>query len=56
MLHKLTNADALGFLQYICDVPQPLLLSRAIGEHSEKVELHAVLKRLAQKSPGLFLG
>ncbi len=55
MLHKLTNADAMGFLQHVPDVV-PLLLSHAIGEHGEKVEHHAVLLRLAQKSPGPFLG
>ncbi len=36
-LHKLTNADALGFLQHVCDVV-PLLLCRVVGEHGEKVE------------------
>jgi hypothetical protein len=37
-LHKLTNADALGILQHIRDVVL-LLLSHAIGEQDEKVEL-----------------
>jgi hypothetical protein len=36
MLHKLTNADALGLLEHVCDVV-PLLLSRIVGEHGEKV-------------------
>jgi hypothetical protein len=42
-LHKLTNADALGFLQNVRDVV-PLLLSRVVGEHGEKVEGHTVFK------------
>ncbi len=46
MLHKLSNADALGFLHHVCDVV-PLLLSRAIGEHGENVEHYAVIERLA---------
>ena len=33
-LHKLTNADALGFLQHVRDVV-PLLLSRVVGEHGD---------------------
>jgi hypothetical protein len=57
MLHKLTNADALGFLQHVCDiVPLLLRLSRAIGEHGEKVEHHTVLERLERHSPGPFPG
>jgi hypothetical protein len=54
-LHKLTNADALGFLQHICDVV-PLLLCHVVGEHSEKVEHDIVFKRLARHSPGPFSG
>ena len=50
-LHKLTNADALGFLQHVRDVV-PLLLSRVVGEHGEKVEHDAVLERLTRHSPG----
>jgi hypothetical protein len=52
-LHKLTNADALGFLQHVHDIV-PLLLSRAIGEHGEKVEHHTVFER--RESPGPFSG
>ncbi len=43
MLHKLTDADALGFLQHVCDVV-PFLLCRVVGEHSEKVECHTVFE------------
>jgi hypothetical protein len=46
MLHKLTNADVLGFLQHVRDVV-PLLLCRVVGEHGEKVEPDTVLERLA---------
>ena len=53
-LHKLTNADVLGFLQHVCDI-LPLLLSHAIGEHGEEEEHHTVFKRLVQKSPGSLL-
>jgi hypothetical protein len=44
-LHKLTNVDPLGLLEHVPDVVL-LLLSHVIGEHSEKVEHHAVIKRL----------
>jgi hypothetical protein len=39
-LHKLTHADALGFLEHVHDVIT-LLLGRVFGKHCEKVE-HAV--------------
>ena len=55
MLHKLTNADVLGFLQHVRDIV-PLLLSHAIGEHGEKVEHHAVFERLGRHSPGPLSG
>jgi hypothetical protein len=51
MLHKLMDADTLGFLQHVRDTV-PLLLSHAIGEHGEEVKHHTVFKRLAQKSHG----
>ena len=54
-LHNLTNADALGFLQHVRDVV-PLLLSRVVREHGEKVECHTVFELLAQHSPGPFPG
>jgi hypothetical protein len=54
-LLKLMHADALGFLEHVCDVVL-LLLSRVVGKHGVKVEHHAVIKWLAQKSPGYFLG
>jgi hypothetical protein len=44
-LHKLMNAEALGFLQHVCDVV-PLLLSPVVGEHGEKVERDTVFERL----------
>ena len=44
-LYKLKKAYALGLFQHICDVV-PLLLSRIIWEHGEKVEHHAIVKRL----------
>jgi hypothetical protein len=43
MLYKLSNADVLGLLEHIHDAV-PLLLSRIIGECSEKEEYHAVIK------------
>ncbi len=46
MLHKLTNADALGFLQHVRDLV-PLLLCLIVGEHGEKVEHDTVFERLA---------
>jgi hypothetical protein len=45
-LHKLTNADTLGFLQHVPDVV-PLLLCHVVGEHGEKVEHDTVFERLA---------
>jgi hypothetical protein len=44
-LHKLTQTDALGFLEHFLNVI-PLLLSHAVGKHSdsEKVEYHAVIE------------
>jgi hypothetical protein len=42
MVHKLINADLLGLLGHVCDVVR-LLLSPVVGEHSEKVEHHAVI-------------
>ncbi len=47
MLHKLTHADALGFLEYVHNV-EPLLLSRVLRKHGKKVEYHADIKWLAQ--------
>ena len=55
VLHKLTNADAMRFFQRIYDLV-PLLLSHAIGKHSEKVEHHTVVERLVGESPGPFPG
>jgi hypothetical protein len=55
MLHKLMHADTLGFLEDICDV-LPLLLSRVVGEHGEKMEFPAVVECLAQISPRSFPG
>ncbi len=45
MLHKLMNgdADALGFLEHVCDVV-PLLLFSNVGKHGEKLEYHAVVE------------
>jgi hypothetical protein len=54
MLHKLTNADPLGFLEHVRDIV-PLLLSHAIGEHSEEVKHNTEVERPVQKSPGSFL-
>jgi hypothetical protein len=54
-LHKLMNADALGFLQHVRDVV-PLLLCCVVGEHGEKVEHGTVFERLACHSPGPFSG
>jgi hypothetical protein len=54
-LHKLTNADTLGFLQHVRDAV-PLMLIRAIGEHCEKVEHNTVFKRLVQHPPWPFSG
>ncbi len=42
-LHKLMHADALGFLEHVCQVV-PFLLSHVVGEHGEKVEHHTVIK------------
>jgi hypothetical protein len=36
MLHKLTHADLLGLLEYVCQ-GVPLLLSCVVGKHGEKV-------------------
>ncbi len=43
MLHKLMHADALGFLEHVCDV-ESFLLSCGVGKHGEKVEHHAVIE------------
>jgi hypothetical protein len=43
MLHELTHAVARIILEHVCDVV-PLLLSRVVGKHSEKVEHHAVIE------------
>jgi hypothetical protein len=43
MLHKLTYTDVLGLLEHVHDVV-PLLLSRVVGKHGEKVEHHKVIK------------
>ncbi len=53
-LHKMTNADLFGLLEHVCYVV--LLCSAALLGNGEKVEHHAVIKGLAQKSPGSFLG
>ncbi len=42
MLHKLRNADVLGFLEHVCDAVL-LLLSRTVGEHGEEVEHRTVI-------------
>jgi hypothetical protein len=49
MLHKLMHADALGFLDHVCQVV-PFLLNRIVGGHDEKVKHHAVIKCLVQRS------
>ncbi len=43
MLHKLTNADLVGLHEHIRDIV-PLLLSRIVGEHSEKVKQHTIIE------------
>ncbi len=51
MLHKLTNAYALGLFQRV-PIIIPLLLSRVVWEHGEKVKHHTIVKQFARKSPG----
>ncbi len=43
MLHKLTNAHALGLFQHVRDIV-PLLLSRIVWEFGEEVEHHGLVK------------
>jgi hypothetical protein len=49
------HADALEFVEHAHDVV-PLLLSRVVREHDEKVEYHIVVECLAQISPRSFPG
>ncbi len=42
-LHKLMYTDVLGLLEYVCNVV-PLLLSRVVRKHDEKVKHHTVIK------------